>query len=199
MFSKQSSQVGKGFFDFSLCVFLRPGLSERVSHSALWQASLALCKGLPITLGKEGLEGVLSLPLSSYQPWWVITTNWFYFLLCKSLIQSWFDSQIGLEGIMRQCWASLNTEGETGTGCGVVISFMSLGHKFHLDYRALFHLRNRRAGCLPLWAFNLRLRRGETRGSPAGSGFLGSRVQEIVLTFGEVWWVAQGLKALALE
>lgn len=54
MFSKQSSQVVKGFFDFSLCVFLCPGLSERVSHSALWQASLALCKGLPITLGKGG-------------------------------------------------------------------------------------------------------------------------------------------------
>lgn len=171
MFPKQSSQVGKGLYNFpSVCVSLHARLSEPVSCSALWQVSLALCKDLPITLGEKGLEGAPSLPLSNYQPWWVITTNWFYFLLCKSLIQSRFDSQIGPEGIMRRCRASLNIEGGEGTGWGVVMSFMSFGHQFQLDCRALFCVRNRRAGCIPLWAPNLRLSGEETRASPTRSG-----------------------------
>lgn len=69
MFPKQSSQIGKGLCNFSpVCVSLHARLSEPVSRSALWQASLALCKDLPVTLGEKGLEGAPSLPLSNYQP-----------------------------------------------------------------------------------------------------------------------------------
>lgn len=153
-----------------LCVSSHPGPSEPVSHAAFWPASPALCKGLAVTLGEKGLWGAPSLPLSNYQHWWVITTNWFYFLLCKNLIQSRLDSQIGPEGIMRRCWASLNIEGGKGRGWGVAMSFMSLGHKFQLDCRALFRFRNRRAGVtflceLLTWGWV------ETRASPTRPGW----------------------------
>lgn len=185
MFPKLSFQVGKGWFDFpSVCISLLQGLSEPVGHSVLWQTSLVLCENLPISLGEKGLEGVMFLPLSNHQPWWVITTNWFYFLLCKSLIQSRFDSQIGPEGIMRQqCWAFLNKGGERNR-LRSGDAFMSLGHTFRLDGRAQFWLRSRRAERIPLWCSWLEASGGEARGFPARSGLLGSKVHQTVPTFG---------------